>query len=106
MIAKWNVQDAFDAIVRAGGYSIADNSRGGVSVRQRRGQTSITNGNADKPVLLIDGAQMRDYDMLRQVRAIDIDRIDFLSPGDAAQRFGTSSSGAGAIIVLTRGRAR
>ena len=45
---------------------------------------------------------LRDYDMLRQVRASQIERIDFLSPADATQRYGTSSSGAGAIIIRTR----
>lgn len=102
MIAKWNVQDAYDAIQRGGGYNLTSSGPGSVGVTQRRGQSSIRNANADKPLLLLDGAMMRDYDMLRQVRASQIERIEFLSPADATQRFGTSASGAGAIIVRTR----
>ena len=104
MIARWNVLDAYDVIQRSGGYKLSSNSGGNnVGVTQRRGQTSLRNGNADHPVLLLDGAMLRDYDMLRQVRASQIDRIDFLSPADAAQLYGTASSGAGAIIIRTRG---
>lgn len=103
MIARWNVLDAYDVIQRSGGYKLSSNGGGNVGVTQRRGQTSLKSGNADHPVLLLDGAIMRDYDMLRQVRASQIERIDFLSPADATQRYGTSSSGAGAIIIRTRG---
>ncbi len=69
MIAKWNVLHAYDAIERGGMYHLSLSGGGRVSVTQRRGQTSLKNGNADHPVLLLDGAIMRDYDMLRQVRA-------------------------------------
>lgn len=103
MITKWNVLDAYEAVERSGGYKLASDNSGNVSMSQRRGKSSLTNRNADKPVLLIDGAMMLDYDMLRQIRAVQIERIDFLSPGDATQRFGTASSGAGAIIISTRG---
>lgn len=104
MILRWNVTDAYEAIERSGGYRLADNNRGDVSVRRRRGQTSVNNSNSDRPVLLLDGTIMRDFVMLRQIPAAQIERIEFLSSTDAAQRFGTSSSGAGAIIVITRGR--
>lgn len=98
MIAEWNVLDAFEAIEaieaieRGGGYRLTDNNRGDVSVRQRRGQTGVTNGNADRPALLIDGTVMRDFTMLRQISAAEVERIEFLSTTDAAQRLGTNSS--------------
>ncbi|MES2523518.1 MAG: hypothetical protein V4617_12515 [Gemmatimonadota bacterium] len=104
MIAKWNVLDAFDVVQRSGGYNVQTNDRSNVSIRQRRGQTSLTNSNADRPVLVVDGSIQNDFAMLRQIRAVEIDRVQFLSPQDASQRFGTTSSGAGAIIVMTRGR--
>jgi hypothetical protein len=103
-IANLNVLDAYSVIERLSGYRLADNNRGGVSVRQRRGQTSLTNPNADRPVLIVDGAQLSDFDMLRRIRAGEIERIELVSPGDATQRYGTTSSGAGAIIVFTRSR--
>ncbi len=104
MIAKWNVIDAFDVVERTGGYDLTGNDRGDVSVRQRRGQSSIINRAADTPVLMVDGTLMNDFSMLRRIRAAEIDRIEFLSPTDATQKFGMASSGAGAIIVVTRAR--
>jgi len=91
-------------IERSGGYTLSSNDRGEVSVRQARGRSSIINRNADRPVLLVDGTMMHDFDMLRRIEAANIEEIVFLSPGDATQRFGTLSSGAGAIIVVTRSR--
>lgn len=104
IISRWNVLDAYDVIERSGGYLLSSNDRGDVSVRQARGRSSIINRNADRPVLLVDGTMMHDFDMLRRIEAANIEEIIFLSSGDATQRFGTLSSGAGAIIVVTRSR--
>lgn len=103
-IAQLNVLDAYAVVERLSGYRLADNSRGNVSVRQRRGQTSLTNPNADRPLLLVDGTQMSDFDMLRRIRTAELERIELVPPGEATQRFGTTSNGAGAIIVITRSR--
>ncbi|HYW31575.1 MAG TPA: TonB-dependent receptor plug domain-containing protein [Gemmatimonas sp.] len=102
MIAKWNVLDAYEAVQRSGGFRLTSNGQGNVTVRRQRGQSSITNSNADRPVLVIDGAIAQDFEMLRRIRVAEIERIDLLSGGDAVQRFGTSSSGAGAIVIVTR----
>jgi hypothetical protein len=102
MIAKWNVLDAFEVVERGGGYLLADNNRGDVSVRRTRGRSSITNRGADSPVLQVDGSVMLDFAMLRRIRASDIERVEFLSSTDAVQRFGSNSTGAGAILVVTR----
>lgn len=102
LIASWNVLDAYAAVERAGGYRLRDNDRGEVAVRQRRGQTSVMNPNADRPVLVVDGAPLTDFSLLRRIRSAEIERIDLLSPGDATLRYGTLTSGAGAILVTTR----
>jgi hypothetical protein len=102
LIATWNVLDAYAAVERAGGYRLRDNDRGGVSVTQRRGQTSLVNPNADRPALVVDGAPLTDFSMLHRIRASEIERIELLSPGDATLRYGTLTSGAGAILVTTR----
>ena len=104
MILKWNVLDAYDAVERAGGFKLTPGNGGTVSVSQRRGKSSIQNSNADKPVLVVDGAVTRDYSMLRQIRAAQIDHIELLSSADATQRYGTESSGSGAILIRTTGR--
>ncbi|MBC8087773.1 MAG: TonB-dependent receptor plug domain-containing protein [Phycisphaerae bacterium] len=104
MITKWNILDAYDAVERAGGYKLAAGGGGQVSVSQRRGQSSLRNSNADRPVLVVDGSMLTDFSALRQIRATQIERIDLLSSSDATQRYGTSSSGAGAIVVTTGGQ--
>jgi hypothetical protein len=101
-ITAMNVFDAYAVLERVGGYRLADNDRGDVAIRQRRGQTSLTSSSADRPVLIIDGAQVSDFGMLRRIRSTEIERVELVSPGDAAQRYGTNSSGAGAIIIVTR----
>lgn len=102
MVEKWNVLDAYDAVERAGGFKLVAGTSGQAGVTNRRGRTSVQNANADKPALMIDGTLLQDYSMLRQIRAAQIETIDLLSSIDATQRFGTVSSGAGAIIVMTR----
>ncbi len=103
-LAALNVLDAYGAIERLGGYRLAENGRGQVSVRQRRGQASVTNPNSDRPLLVVDGTQLSDFEILRRIRVNEIERIELVSPGDATQRFGTGASGAGAIILVTRTR--
>ena len=101
MIAKWNILDAYDAVERAGGFKLAAGSGGKVSVNQRRGRSSLTNRSADQPVLVVDGSMLTDFSMLRQIRAGQIASIELLSASDATQRYGTASSGSGAIVVTT-----
>jgi hypothetical protein len=101
MITKWNILDAYDAVERAGGYKLAAGSGGQVAVNQGRGRSSLTNKSADRPVLVVDGSMLMDFSALKQIRAAQIERIDLLSASDATQRYGTVSSGAGAIVVTT-----
>lgn len=101
MITKWNILDAYDAVERAGGYKLTAGSGGQVSVKQGRGRSSLNNGSADRPVLVVDGSMLADFSALRQIRAAQIERIDLLSASDATQRYGTTASGAGAIVVTT-----
>lgn len=98
-IARWNVLTAYEVVERAGGYT-ADGSAGG-GVRQRRGRSSITNANADRPLLVLDNVILGDGGVLRQVRAHQLARVEVLSGADATSRYGTGGA-AGAILVFTR----
>ena len=103
-IARWGLADAYEVMERAGGYT-ADESptRGNVRVRQRRGQVSLANPNADRPLILMDNTMMADARMLRQVRVQQLDRVVILSSAEATARYGTGG-GSGAILVFTRMR--
>jgi hypothetical protein len=101
-IVQLNVLDAYAVVERLSGYRLAENDRGAVSIRQRRGQTSLTSANADRPLLLVDGTQMSDFAMLRRIRTPELERIEIVPPAEATQRYGTSANGAGAILVVTR----
>jgi outer membrane cobalamin receptor len=102
-IAQWNALDAFEVLERVGGYSLAETRNGGVAIRQRRGQSSITNTSADRPLLLLDNTLLSSASVLRQVRASQIDRVELLPAGAATARYGTGGA-AGAILIFTRTR--
>ena len=99
-IARWNTADAFGVIERIG-FTIVENDRGQVSLRQRRGRSSINGSGADRPVLVLDNTILSDANLLRQLRASSIQRVEVLGPGDATGRFGTGSA-AGAVLIFTR----
>lgn len=66
-------------------------SRGPVSLGGRGGGVMVS---VDRGVLV-------SLDALRSMRVTDVKEIRYLSPGDAAQQFGTKSA-SGAVIVVTR----
>lgn len=66
-----------------------------------RSSPSMANPDPMPPVLYVDGLRFSDVDELRRIRADTIERMEFLSPTDATNRFGTNHGG-GAILVTTR----
>lgn len=69
----------------------------------RAGQTPTMGGaNPALPVVYLDGTRIGDVDELRRIRSEVVERMEFLSPSDATNRFGTNHD-SGAILVTTRG---
>lgn len=71
-----------------------------------RGTTSLGgSAGSSKPTALVvvDGSPRGDLSALRQVSAMSIEEIRYLSAADASIRFGTGYTG-GAILVTTRSR--
>jgi hypothetical protein len=58
-------------------------------------------GSPAAPVVYSDGIRVGNLDELRRIRATVVIRMEFLSPSDATNRFGTNHTG-GAILVTTR----
>jgi hypothetical protein len=66
-----------------------------------RGQQSFMNPTAGQVMVYVDGSRMGGPDTLRQLRADDVQEVQFLSPNEAGSRFGLDHTG-GAILVVTR----
>jgi hypothetical protein len=58
------------------------------------------------PTVYLDGLRMGGSEELNRIAAIDIVRIQFLSPIEAAARFGPTGRNGGAILLTTRGGRR
>lgn len=80
------------------GYDIVQRLRS--DVLRPRGATSIRSG-PEMAVVYVDGVRRGTPDVLRQIRANEIEEIRFVSGTDATTRYGTDHGG-GAIEVKTR----
>lgn len=67
----------------------------------RRASPTMGNPQPTPPVVYLDGIRVGDLDELRLIRAVVVERMEYLSPSDATTRFGTNHNG-GAILVTTR----
>ncbi len=66
-----------------------------------RASPTFNNPNASPPVLYLDGIRLDDISELGGIRADVVERMEYLSPSDATNRFGTNHNG-GAILITTR----
>ena len=66
-----------------------------------RGSPTFGSPDASPPTVYLDGLRMQEFRELERIRATVVERMEFLSPSDATNRFGTDHTG-GAILVITR----
>ena len=71
--------------------------------RSLRAGTTPVMGGGDRtgPVVYVDGVRVGAIDELRRLRADTVAEMEYLSPSDATNRFGTNHD-TGAILVTTR----
>ncbi len=67
----------------------------------RRSSPTMGNPAPTPPVVYLDGIRIGDISELERLRAEVVERMEYLSPSDATNRFGTNHTG-GAILVTTR----
>jgi hypothetical protein len=67
----------------------------------RAGATSAMGSDQGGPVVYLDGVRAGNLDELRRLRTDVIAEMEYLSPSDATNRFGTNHD-TGAILVTTR----
>ncbi|MBT8397864.1 MAG: hypothetical protein HKO65_19310 [Gemmatimonadetes bacterium] len=67
----------------------------------RAGATSAMGSDRAGPVVYLDGVRVGTLEELRRLRADAVAEMQYLSPSDATNRFGTNHD-SGAILVTTR----
>ncbi len=67
-----------------------------------RGTMSSANPQAGSVHVSIDGGPLVSVDNLNRLRPASIEEIRYLSPTDAAQRFGTTAAMGGVILVKSK----
>jgi len=67
----------------------------------RAGASSAMGAERTGPVVYLNGVRVGTLDELRRIRADIVQQMEYLSPSDATNRFGTNHD-AGAILVTTR----
>ena len=66
-----------------------------------RASPTFLNPDGSPPVLYLDGIRLDDISELGRIRADVVERMEYLSPSEATNRYGTNHNG-GAILVTTR----
>ena len=66
-----------------------------------RSSPTLGNPNPSSPVVYLDGVRVGKIDELERLRADVVEQMEYLSPTDATNRFGTNHEG-GVILVTTR----
>ncbi|HEX8246491.1 MAG TPA: Plug domain-containing protein [Longimicrobium sp.] len=93
-------RNAWEALRRLGGVRLQESAGGAPErIRPTRGRMTILLD--DSPIVLLDGARLLDYDVLRALPARQIASIEFLNGLDGTLKHG-SGAGGGAIVILTR----
>lgn len=72
-----------------------------LTIKTRRGASSVYLVDAGSPILIIDGARIDDYRYLREIPTNSVDRIELLSGISGTATQGTNA-GAGVIYIHTK----
>jgi hypothetical protein len=102
-IARTSATNAWDIIKQSGALSIKETYSGEPArLVSRRGRSSIYLTDSDTPLVVLDGAVLSDFRMLKQVPAQAIETIRILSRAQGALQYGTNVGG-GVILIATKG---
>ncbi len=99
-IAQSGATNAWEVVTRSSHMSTSTTANGEPSRMWRRGRASIH--SAEIPIVVIDGVESLDIQVLAQIRAERIAWMRILTASASASRFGTDGGG-GAVIVQTWG---
>jgi outer membrane receptor for ferrienterochelin and colicin len=99
-IKESGARNAWEVLRRLGGVRLEE-SPDGTPQRIRPTRGNMTLLLDDSPIVVLDGARLLDYDVLRALPARQIASVEFLNGLDGTLKHG-SGAGGGAIIILTR----
>lgn len=103
-IRESGVRNAWDALRLVGRFRLRENHRGEpVLITPTRGRGSLLLD--ESPLVFLDGVRLADYAVLRQVRANNIEQIEYLNASEGTIRMGTGAV-SGAILISTTTIAR
>ena len=100
-IVASGAKTAWDALRLTVPYLQLRETRGNPSRIQRRGRTSIYLD--DQVRVVVDNVRIGDLQMLQQIAATDISKIQVLNAMDATTYFGGTSA-SGVVIITTRAK--
>jgi len=100
-IAASGARTAWEALRLAAAAIQLRETRGSAARIQRRGRTSIYLD--DQVRVVVDNVRVADLQMLQQIAAADIFKIQVLNAMDATTYFGGTSS-SGVVIITTRAK--
>jgi len=101
-IAHTDARNAWEVLQRDGHFSMDETPDGDPArLASRRGRSSILIANSDVPLVYVDGVQLVDLRMLREITAESIESIRILSGIEGTTYYGTNA-GAGVIVIRTK----
>jgi outer membrane cobalamin receptor len=101
-ILRSSATTAWDIIKQSGALSIKETYSGEPArLVNRRGRSSIYLPDSDTPLVVMDGAVLSDFRVLKQIPAHSIATIRILSRSQGALQYGTHVRG-GVIIIITK----
>jgi len=101
-IAHTDARNAWEVLQRDGHFSMDETANGDPArLASRRGRSSILLAGSDVPLVYVDGVQLLDLRMLREITAESIESIRILNGIEGTTYYGTNA-GAGVIVIKTR----
>ena len=101
-IARSSATNAWDIVKQSGALRIKETYSGEPArLESRRGRSSIYITDSDTPLVVLDGAVLSDFRVLRQIPARAIQTVHILSRAQGALRYGTNVGG-GVIMIMTK----
>lgn len=99
-IVESGSRTAWEALRRAGRFSMRESARGEPASMKFRGSRSLVLD--DTPLVVLDGVAIRDIRILETIRAETIEWMEILNAADGASLHGPMAGG-GAIVIQTKG---
>jgi hypothetical protein len=101
-IARSHAKNAWEVLEHNAHFTVAETVDGEPArIESRRGRSSILLTSSSTPLIYLDGAQLFDLRVLREITAGSIESIHLLNGIEGTTYYGTNA-GAGVILIQTK----